>query len=125
MPPKQEPKPRIVIETGLDPRLLAALHRYYKSLGRPARSKAELLRTALNHLYQNLVQTELVDEPASVEEAIEYLESVGLGIAGRKGEKSLPLVIAAERERNDHPLIDPNELEDLFRIGGQDDSGKD
>jgi hypothetical protein len=79
----------------------------------------------LNHLYQNLIQTELVDEPASVEEAIEYLESVGLGIAGRKGERALPLVIAAERERNDHPLMDPNELDDLFRLGGQNDSSED
>lgn len=59
---------------------LATILRYYKSKGIVLTTKAQLIDTSIKHLATALVDSEKVEPFSTEEEAVEYLESSGLGV---------------------------------------------
>jgi len=74
-----------VIEVRTDVRLLSALAMFFDSVGRPARSKSELVHDSLELLVVALERQEKLTRPQSSAEAVRTLEIFGLGSANRSG----------------------------------------
>jgi len=71
------------IETRLDIRNIATLHRFYALNNFHPASKSALIRTAIEDFQRILVSNELAEKFASSEEAIKYLNKTGFSFNKR------------------------------------------
>lgn len=79
------------IEARVKPTTLATLAEWMERKGYPARTKSELVRQALEVLEGYVIQNEQTPEYTNTEQALEYLEAIGLGglNRGSRGRRAL------------------------------------
>jgi len=111
------------VEARVRPTTLATLAEWMERNGYPARNKSELVRQALEVLEGHLVATGQATRIESTEQALEYLDEIGLTGFNRNRRGQRALMQQLQREEQMEGWLQPREAKTMQPVGLLDRNG--